>query len=248
MEIVGSYLRVFDRNDILLMKVRRSPNRLYKIALESCRPICLMAKVQDPAWLWHARLGHVNFFALKMMAEKGMATGLPMISHPNQICEGCLIAKQARLPFPQQASFRAEKTLQLVHADICGPITPATLAGNKYFLLLVDDFSRMMWVYMLKEKSDAFNAFKKFKSVVENECDSKIKTLRTDRGGEFLSKEFTSFCEDEGIQRHLTAPYTPQQNGVVERRNRTVMATTRSLLKIMHVPRSMWGEAVRHSV
>ncbi|KAG6512493.1 hypothetical protein ZIOFF_030614 [Zingiber officinale] len=105
-----------------------------------------------------------------------------------------------------------------------------------------------MWVFVLAAKKDAFQAFKKFKSVTENTTEYKIKTLRTDRGGEFLSTKFTRFCENEGIERHLTTPYTPQQNGVVERRNCTVMAMARSLLKGTHMPARFWGEAVRHAV
>ncbi|KAG6479847.1 hypothetical protein ZIOFF_063322 [Zingiber officinale] len=105
-----------------------------------------------------------------------------------------------------------------------------------------------MWVFVLAANKDVFQAFKKFKSVTENTTEYKIKTLRTDRGGEFLSTEFTRFCKNEGIERHLTAPYTPQQNGVVERRNRTVMAMAISLLKGTHMPARFWGEAVRHAV
>ncbi|KAG6494785.1 hypothetical protein ZIOFF_042546 [Zingiber officinale] len=105
-----------------------------------------------------------------------------------------------------------------------------------------------MWVFLLAAKNDAFQAFKKFKVLTENKTGYKIRTLRTDRGGEFLSTEFTRFCGNEGIERHLTAPYTPQQNGVVERRNRTVMAMARSLLKGTHMPARFWGEAVRHAV
>lgn len=105
-----------------------------------------------------------------------------------------------------------------------------------------------MWVYMLKQKGDAFEMFKRFKQLVENGTEKRIKVLRTDRGGEFCSKEFNMFCEEVGIQRHFTAPYTPQQNGLVERRNRTVAAMTRSLLKGSGLPSFMWGEAVRHSV
>ncbi|KAG6511175.1 hypothetical protein ZIOFF_029230 [Zingiber officinale] len=105
-----------------------------------------------------------------------------------------------------------------------------------------------MWVFILAAKNDAFRAFKKFKLLTETKTEYKIKTLRTDRGGEFLSTEFTQFCENEGIERHLSAPYTPQQNGVVERCNRTVMAMARSLLKGTHMPARFWGEAVRHAV
>lgn len=84
------------------------------------------------------------------------------------------------------------------------------LQANRYFFLLVDDFSKKMWVYMLKEKKDAFEAFKKFKALVENETSEKIKTFRTDKGGQFCSHEFTNYCEVAGILRHYTAPYTPQ--------------------------------------
>ncbi|KAL8107152.1 hypothetical protein AgCh_023814 [Apium graveolens] len=95
----------------------------------------------------------------------------------------------------------------------------------------VDDFSKKMWVYLLKEKSNAFEMFKRFKALVENETEKRIKTLRTDRGGEFFSNEFRKYCEKSGILRHYTTPYTPQQNGVVERRNRTVAAMARSFLR-----------------
>ena len=178
--LAGSYLKMWNSSGALLMKVKRTPNRLYKLLLEIGQPVCLMASLADLAWLWHARLGHVNFYALKMMGEKEMAFGVPKIEHPNQLCECCMVAKQARVPFPIKAKFRAQRPLQLVHADLCGPITPATLAGNKYFFLLVDDYSRWMWVYTLKEKSGAFEVFKKFKRLVENRSGHRLKTLRTD--------------------------------------------------------------------
>ena len=104
-----------------------------------------------------------------------------------------------------------------------------------------------MWSILLKEKSDVFERFKKFKSLVEKDVNKEIVTLRTDRGGEFTSKDFQDYCEEKGIRRHLTSPYTPQQNGVVERRNRTLMEMTRSILKAMSVPNYMWGEAVRNA-
>ena len=162
-------------------------------------------------------------------------SGLPVITHPNKLCEGCLIAKQTRSPFLTQANFRAEKLLELLHVDLCGPITPCTVAGNSYFLLFVDVHGRLMWVYIIKAKSQVCSVFKKFKLMVENSSGHKVRTLRTDRGGEFLSNAFRSLCEEWGINRHLTPPYTPQQNGVVEQRNRTIMATAMSLLKSMHV-------------
>lgn len=146
------------------------------------------------------------------------------------------------------ANYWSEKPLELVHADLCGPITPSTLAGNNYFMLIVDDYTRWMWVYMIKSKDEAQSVFMKFKAEAENMSGNCIKTLWTDRGGEFISTEFSRLCEEASIVRHLTAPYSPQQNGVVERRNRFVMAMAHSLLNSMNVPGNFWGEAVRHAV
>ena len=111
-------------------------------------------------------------------------------------------------------------------------------------MLFIDNFSRKTWVYFLKEKSQAFEAFKIFKSMVEKEKGLKIKSMRSDRGGEFLSKEFNKFCEDNGIRRFLTAPYSPQQNGVVERKNRTILNMVRSMLKSKKMPKEFCAEAV----
>lgn len=101
---------------------------------------------------------------------------------------------------------------------------------------------------MLKEKSEAFEAFKKFRSLVEKEINTEVKMFRTNRGGEFCSNDFIGYCEKAGIARQFTAPYSPQQNGVVERRNRTVAAMTTSLLKGTKIPAFVWGEAVRHFI
>lgn len=115
-------------------------------------------------------------------------------------------------------------------------------------MLLVDDFSRFMWVYMLKSKDEALANFKKFKIFVETESDKKLRAIRTDRGGEFTSTAFKLFCEEQGVKRFLTAPYSPQQNGVVERRNQTVVEMARCMLKSMEVPSKFWAEAVKTAV
>ncbi|KAD5961160.1 hypothetical protein E3N88_12633 [Mikania micrantha] len=243
-----NYLRLFDETERLVMKVQRSSNRLYKIALTIGKQVCLAMKLDEDAWVWHARLGHTNFGVLEEMSKRKLVEGMPLIKHPAKICEGCLIAKQPRKSFPSVSAWRATKPLELIHADICGPITPSSMGGKRYFLLIVDDCTRYMWVYFLKTKDEACNTFKGFVTEVERQSGLKVKVLRTDRGGEFNSSVFNEFCQKTGIKRHLTAPYTPQQNGVVERRNRTVMGMTRSLLKTMQMPDPYWGEAVRHSV
>ncbi|GKA13909.1 retrovirus-related pol polyprotein from transposon TNT 1-94 [Tanacetum coccineum] len=207
----------------LIAKVPMTKNRMFILNIQHDEAKCLKSCLEDHSWLWHMRYGHLNFGDLKLLSSKGMVKGLDQIDHPNQVCEGCLLGKHARSSFPKEATSRAKEPLQLIHTDLCGPITPPSHGKNLYFMLFIDDYSRKTWVYFLNEKSQAFEAFKKFKAMVEKEKGLKIKSMRSDRGGEFLSKEFNKFCEDNGIRRFLTAPYSPQQNGVVERKNRTIL-------------------------
>jgi transposase InsO family protein len=128
---------------------------------------------------------------------------------------------------------------------VCGPINPKSNGGNRYFITFTDDYSRKTWVYFLQEKSCVFEIFKKFKSLVENESGCLIQCLRTDRGGEFTSTAFNEFCSEHGVKRQLTAAYTPQQNGVSERKNRTLLNMVRSMIVARGVPKTFWPEAVK---
>jgi transposase InsO family protein len=125
--------------------------------------------------------------------------------------------------FPQAAKHRAPEVLDLVHADLCGPISPPTPGGKWHFLLLVDDASRFMWAVLLPSKDAPADTIKRFKAMAELESKRSLGTFCTDRGGEFMSTALGKFFQDHGVQRHLMAPYSPQQNRVVERRNQTVV-------------------------
>lgn len=163
----GEFLRVYDNDGKLLMKVTRSLNRLYKINIKEASGMCLLSKTEEASSLWHARHGHVNFQAIQFMCSNKMALGLPPLIHPKKVCNGCLLSKKTRQPFPTQSNFAAKEALQLIHGDLCGPIAPPTPSGNRFFFLLVDDHTRMMWVFALKSKDEAFGAFKRFKTMVE---------------------------------------------------------------------------------
>jgi hypothetical protein len=123
-----------------------------------------------------------------------------------------------------------------------------SVGGNRYFITFIDDYSRMCWVYFLRNKSGALNVFKKFKAFVELQSGHKLKKLRSDRGGEYTSKEFEEFCEKQGMERQLTVAYSPQQNGVAERRNRTICEMGRSMLIEKGMPVTFWAEAVNTAV
>eukprot|EP01018_Ginkgo_biloba_P008530 Gb_21972 [translate_table: standard] len=173
-----------------------------------------------------------------------MVTGLLLIQRPDEECEGCIIGKHHREPFAVRESWRALEPLELVRSDLCGPIEVASLSGMRYFLTFIDDYSRKLWVYPLKEKSDTFKKFKEFKELVEKQSGYFLRILRTDRGGEYISHDFNNFCIENGIKRQLTARYTPQQNGVAERKNKTILDMVRSMLKAKDLPKVFWAEAV----
>lgn len=207
-----NYLILRDPEGRLLVKVLRSANRLYRLKLQVGRATCLHAKIDEEPWRWHAILGHVSFKTIRAMATQGMVYVLPEINEELRLCDPCLVGKQTRQSFPKAMVFRAKQELELLHADLCSPISPATLSLNRYMFVIIDDCTRYMSSILLKDKSDAFDKFKTFKKLVEKDFNKEIVTLRTDRGGEFTSQEFQSYCNNNGIRRHLTAPYTPQQN------------------------------------
>lgn len=206
--------------------------------MELKETMCYLSTKTCESSLWHARLGHINMETMKSMIRRELVGGVPHIEVEKRICGSCLLGKQARQSFPQSTPYRA--ILELIHGDLCGPITPTTSAGYTYIFVLIDDHSRYMWTILLKEKSDTFNKFKNFKRLVEQETRKDIHKFKTDRGGEFISLELNLWCDEAGIKRHLTAPYSPQQNGVVERRNITLMEMTRSMMKHMSV--TIFGE------
>eukprot|EP00253_Pinus_taeda_P005116 PITA_05116 len=170
-------------------------------------------QVKDENWLWHLRFGHLNFGGLNLLHRKKMVRGLPLIQKPDSLCEGCILGKQHKESFPAGKSIRAKAPLEIVHSDVCGSMQVPSLGGNRYVLTFIDDYTRKTWVYMLKEKSEVFEKFRHFKTLVEKQCGHYIKVLFTDRGGEYISQDFLRFCRENGIQKQFTARYTPQQNG-----------------------------------
>ena len=137
-------------------------------------------------------------------------------------CEPCLMGKMTKTPFSGTME-RATNLLEIIHTDVCGPMSVEARGGYRYVLTLTDDLSRYGYVYLMKHKSETFEKFKEFHNEVENQRDRKIKFLRSDRGGEYLSHEFGTHLRKYGIVSQLTPPGTPQHNGVSERRNRTLL-------------------------
>ena len=167
-----------------------------------------------------------------------MVRGLPQLKASSKICTDCMVGKQHRDALPKRSLWRATQRLQLVHADIDGPIKSLSNSKKRYFISFIHDYSRKVWINFLAEKSEAFPIFKNFKNIIEKETEDFIRCLRIDRGGEFTSHEFNIFCKTNSISRQLTAAYTLQQNGVAERKNITIMNMVRSILSEKQVPKN----------
>ena len=135
--------------------------------------------------------------------------------------------------------------LEIIHSDVCSPMSSSSLSGYVYYVSFIDYFSRKAWIYFLKSKDEVFSKFKEFKSLIENQTEKRIKTFRSDNGGEFTSNEFKELCKDSGIKRELITPYNPQQNGVSEMNNRTIMEATRAMLHDQDLPMHLWQKLPR---
>ncbi|KAI5330093.1 hypothetical protein L3X38_029490 [Prunus dulcis] len=241
----GNMAVIFDDGSLnnVVAKVVMGGNRCFPLSLESMTPAARNASVIEDPWIWHRRLGHLNFVSMKKMQQMEMVTGLPVLTEMKDVCEGCVSGKHHREKFDKEEAWRASCPLESVHTDLCGPMQNESIGGNRYFITFIDDFSRMCWVYFLRNKSDTFNVFKKFKAFVELQSGFSLKKLRSDRGGEYTSHEFQDFCASIGMERQLTIAYSPQQNGVAERRNRTICEMARSMMIEKGIPVIFWAEA-----
>jgi len=188
-------------------------------------------------------MAHLHYPTLRMLSE--MTKGMPDFSSKSSgVCRGCALGKYTKTAFPSSDS-RSEGVLQLIHLDLCGPMSSASLTGYEYYVTFIDDFSRKTWIYFLRSKRSekVLLRFQEFKALVENQTGKKIKVLQSDNGGEYTSHAFNEYCQQEGIKRQLTVPYTPQQNGVAERKNRSIVGAARAMLHDQSLPFFLWAEA-----
>lgn len=219
-------------------------NGVYKLRM----PDELLAAVVTSSDIWHRRLGHVNSNYLNKMQDA--VEGLTLDRKADitkSSCTVCCEGKQSRLPFPQNGN-RSNDLLQIIHTDVCGPFQNVSIGGSRYFILFVDDYSRMIYIYFMKTKSEAFSCFQRYKALVENELNKKIKILRSDNGKEFVNKEFDNYLSQAGIIHQKSNAYTPEQNGLAERSNRSVVEKARCLLFDAELDKNFWAEAANTAV
>jgi hypothetical protein len=193
-------------------------------------------------------MGHINFDILIRVSKNEAVIEMPHITKPkNTLCKHCQRGKQTNTMFKSK-EHSMTRPLEIVHTELVGPTRTKGLKGEKYFMLLVYDYRRMTAVFFLENKSEAFENFKVYKKMVENEMDSKIKCLISDNGGEFTSKEFMDFCSKHGIKRQFSIARTPQHNGVIERNSRTIQEVARTMLMDSKLKNVFWTHVVHTTV
>lgn len=193
---------------------------------------------------WHQRLGHLDWRDMLFMLRNEVVTGLKFkASDIPHDCDICTVGKMATLPFPK-GNKRTKAPLEIVHTDLCGPMRTESQGGARYILTFTDDYSRWTEVYFLKNKSEVSIKFLEYKNYAETSTGKRIKALQSDNGKEFCNSIMENILKQFGIRRRLSAPYTPQQNGIAERKNRTLIESARCMLEESGLPKSFWAEAV----
>lgn len=239
---------------------------LYKLDTPSAYQTTPHAFTASTLEVWHKRLAHVDPVTIVNMVDNNIVTGIDLKKQKsnNIECDGCTLGKGHRSPIPKKSKSRSSNILELVHSDVNGPLDTASLGGSRYFITFIDDFSKWTVVYTMRKKSDSFNCFKIYHKYAEvhtgrqmnklnvirrsNKTEEQIKALRTDNGGEYISNQFKDYLLEHGISHQLTVAYTPQQNGVAERMNRTLVDLVRSMIHSAGLEKKFWAEALQTAV
>jgi hypothetical protein len=200
--------------------------QVYRLHFEPAK--ALVSSSTDLGELWHRQMTHLHFGAFGHLRQ--IVTGMPQIAaEKHDPCKGCALGKYVRKAFPS-SEHRSKGILDLIHSDACGPMSVQSVSGFSYYMIFIDDYSRKTWIYFLKTKDEAFYRFREFRALVENQSGRRIRVLGSDNGGAYTSNEFVEYCVVEGIKKELTVPYNPQQNGVAERKNRTIVGATHAMI------------------
>ncbi|KAK9075210.1 hypothetical protein SSX86_003531 [Deinandra increscens subsp. villosa] len=241
------YFYVQDRDTKQVLAQGRCEQGLYVLQEDKCAFISSLNNSAKASFeLWHARLGHANFDVISMLNKFGLLQVTSILPKPI-VCSSCQMAKGHRLPFTHNDK-RATNPLDLIHCDLWGPSPVQSAYGYKYYVAFVDDFSRFTWFYPLKAKSDFYATLVVFSKFVETQFDRKIKIFQSDGGTEFVNRQVKHFFDQNGTFHRLSCPYTPQQNGRVERKHRHIVETGLAMLFNGQVPTKYWVEAFSTAV
>ncbi|KAL8147667.1 hypothetical protein AgCh_005113 [Apium graveolens] len=209
--------------------------------------ICLLSRASiEESWNWHKKLSHLNFNNINELVKKDLVRGLPnTVFAPDGLCDSCQKAKQRKSSFKSKTESSILEPYHLIHVDLFGPVNVMSIAKKKYALVIVDEFTRYTWVYFLHTKSETASILIDHVKQLDKMVKDSVKILRSDNGTEFKNLIMEEFCKSHGIKQESSAPGTPQQNGVVERKNRTLVEAARTMLEDAKLPTYFWAEAMQ---
>ncbi|GKD75904.1 retrovirus-related pol polyprotein from transposon TNT 1-94, partial [Tanacetum coccineum] len=239
---------VRDLNGTDILKGSRGTN-LYTISIDEMMkssPICLLSKAsKSKSWLWHRRLNHLNFGTINDLARKDLVRGLPRLKfEKDHLCSACQLGKSKKFSHRPKSENTNMEVLHTLHMDLCGPMRVESIKGKKYILVIVDDYSRFTWVKFLRSKDETPEFVTNFLKQIQVGLNKTVRFIRTDNGTEFVNQALSAYYEGVGITHQKSVPRTPQQNGVVERRNRTLVEAARTMMIFSKAPMFLWAEAV----
>ncbi|GKA89908.1 retrovirus-related pol polyprotein from transposon TNT 1-94 [Tanacetum coccineum] len=239
------YVRNLEGDDLL---TGDRESNLYTISISdmaTSSPVCLMSKATSTkSWLWHRRLSHLNFGTINDLTRLDLVDGLPKFKYgKDHLCSACERGKSKKASHPLKLILSDHSKLELLHMDLCGPMRVASINGKKYILVILDDYSRYTWVYFLHSKDETLEIIKKFIAQAQLNYKAKVCKIRTDNGTEFKNANIKAHYEKLGIMQQFSTAQTPQQNGVVERLNRTLVEVARTMLIFSRLPEFLWAEA-----
>jgi len=244
----GDTTEVYIRNE-LAMEFVQNQDRLYELTLDQEIHECnhVAHSNDEEVIFWHQALGHLSVSGLKKLQNQGL---IPTDLKGDETieCVACEKGKSTRKAFNDvQKQVKTTKIGELIHSDVCGPITPATRTGKKYFVTYTDDFTRYSQTYFMEKKSEQIENFREYKAMLKIQKEADIIKIRTDSGGEYTSNQFEDLLKSEGIEHESKPPRTSQWRGESERLNRTLMDKTRAMLKAKNLPNDLWAEALRYA-
>ncbi|KAK2428718.1 putative mitochondrial protein [Trifolium repens] len=234
-----------EEGELVLRGTRSKDNCYLWMPQEEALTSTCLVTTEDEVQLWHQKLGHLNLKGMKKAISLEAIRGLPKLKIvEGKVCGECQIGKKIRMSHPMLEHQTTSKVLELLHMDLMGPMQVESLGGKRYALVVVDDYSRYTWVNFIREKSDAFDVFKELCIQIQREKGSYVVRIRSDHGREFENSKFNEFCSTEGIKHEYSSPITPQQNGIVERKNRMIQESARVMLHAKNIPYHFWAEAM----
>ncbi|GJR47544.1 retrovirus-related pol polyprotein from transposon TNT 1-94 [Tanacetum coccineum] len=237
---------IFNSNKEVVMIAPRVRDVYVLDMTSSSQESCFFAKAsKNLNWLWHKRLAHLNFKTINKLAKQNLVIDPPsLVYSKDKPCSSCEKGKHHRANFKTKQTSSIKKCLHLLHMDLFKLVTPRSINHEKYTLVIIDEYSRYIWVYFLKKKGQAPKTIMPFIKRDENPNDIKVKQLRTDNGTEFRNNILLNFCDEKGISQNFSSPYIPKQNGVTERKNRTLIEAARTMLSGSVFLKQYWTEAV----